>query len=120
MPDGSASSTTAADRVVDEIRAAGGQAVASHDSVATPAGGAAIVEFRVNSPGTYILVDHSLTRAFNKGALGQLKVTGDDVKVALSLFVERHYGALPVVDGGKVVGILSTIDLLRAFQQHLG
>ncbi|MEZ4362012.1 MAG: copper-containing nitrite reductase [Kofleriaceae bacterium] len=49
-----------------------------------PAGGAAIVEFRVNSPGTYILVDHSLTRAFNKGALGQLKVTGDDVKVVYS------------------------------------
>ncbi|MCA9674889.1 MAG: SDR family oxidoreductase [Kofleriaceae bacterium] len=45
--DGSGSSTTAADRVVDEIRAAGGQAVASHDSVATPAGGAAIVETAV-------------------------------------------------------------------------
>ena len=30
--------------VADEISAAGGQAVASHDSVATPAGGAAIVD----------------------------------------------------------------------------
>jgi nitrite reductase (NO-forming) len=43
-----------------------------------PAGGAAIVEFRVEAPGTYILVDHSIFRAFNKGALGMLKVSGDD------------------------------------------
>ena len=41
-----------------------------------PAGGAAIVEFKVEVPGTYILVDHSLFRAFNKGALGMLKVDG--------------------------------------------
>jgi nitrite reductase (NO-forming) len=43
-----------------------------------PAGGAAIVEFRVDAPGTYILVDHSLFRAFDKGALGMLEVTGPD------------------------------------------
>lgn len=43
-----------------------------------PAGGAAITEFRVDVPGTFILVDHSIFRAFNKGALGMLKVGGDD------------------------------------------
>ena len=43
-----------------------------------PAGGAAIVEFKVEVPGTYVLVDHSLFRAFNKGALGMLKVEGPD------------------------------------------
>ena len=42
-----------------------------------PAGGATMVDFRVEVPGTYILVDHSLFRAFNKGALGMLKVTGE-------------------------------------------
>lgn len=41
-----------------------------------PAGGSAIVEFHVDVPGTYILVDHSIFRAFNKGALGMLKVDG--------------------------------------------
>lgn len=41
-----------------------------------PAGGATIVEFKVEVPGTYILVDHSIFRAFNKGALGMLKVSG--------------------------------------------
>jgi nitrite reductase (NO-forming) len=38
----------------------------------------------VNVPGTYILVDHSLTRAFNKGALGMLKATGDEQKLVYS------------------------------------
>lgn len=43
-----------------------------------PAGGSAIVEFKTDVPGTYILVDHALFRAFNKGALGMLKVEGPD------------------------------------------
>jgi nitrite reductase (NO-forming) len=45
-----------------------------------PAGGSAIVEFKVEVPGTYLLVDHSLFRTFNKGALGMLKVEGDEHK----------------------------------------
>ena len=47
-------------------------------TVLIPAGGAAIVQFKVKIPGTYFIVDHSIFRAFNKGALGMLKVTGDD------------------------------------------
>ena len=42
-----------------------------------PAGGAAIVEFHTEVPGNYILVDHSIFRAFNKGALAILEVSGD-------------------------------------------
>jgi nitrite reductase (NO-forming) len=41
-----------------------------------PAGGAAMAELRLQVPGTYILVDHSIFRAFNKGALGMLKAEG--------------------------------------------
>ncbi|MBX7098854.1 MAG: nitrite reductase, copper-containing [Myxococcaceae bacterium] len=41
-----------------------------------PAGGSAIVEFKLNTDGTYILVDHSIFRTFNKGSLGMLKVEG--------------------------------------------
>ena len=43
-----------------------------------PAGGSAVTEFRVEVPGTLVIVDHSIFRAFNKGALGMLKVDGDD------------------------------------------
>ena len=42
-----------------------------------PAGGATIVEFKVDVPGTYVLVDHSIFRAFHKGAIGMLKVDGE-------------------------------------------
>ena len=47
-------------------------------STLIPAGGAAIIEFKADIPGSYTLVDHSIFRAFNKGALGQLKVEGDE------------------------------------------
>ncbi len=44
--DGVGSSEAAAQKVVDEIKAAGGEAVANYDSVATPEGGANIVQDR--------------------------------------------------------------------------
>jgi nitrite reductase (NO-forming) len=71
--------------IFDKVFVEGGTMV--NENVQTtmiPAGGAATVEFKVNAPGTYIIVDHSLTRAFNKGALGQLKVDGDQDKVVYS------------------------------------
>lgn len=46
-------------------------------TVLVPAGGSAIVEFEVDVPGDYKLVDHSLSRVA-KGALGILTVTGTD------------------------------------------
>jgi nitrite reductase (NO-forming) len=41
-----------------------------------PAGGATIVEFTVDYPGNYLLVDHALSRA-ERGLVGALVVTGD-------------------------------------------
>ncbi len=41
-----------------------------------PAGGATVVEFTVDVPGKYILVDHALAR-LDRGAWGTLEVTGD-------------------------------------------
>ena len=49
-----------------------------------PAGGATMVQFKVDVPGTFILVDHSIFRTFNKGALGMLKVTGEPEKALYS------------------------------------
>ena len=49
--DGIGSSETAAQKVVDEIKAAGGEAVANYDSVATPEGGASIVKTAVDTFG---------------------------------------------------------------------
>jgi nitrite reductase (NO-forming) len=41
-----------------------------------PAGGAAIVEFKLQVPGDYVLVDHSIFR-IDRGALGIMSVSGD-------------------------------------------
>lgn len=41
-------------------------------------GGATIVEIKVQHPGSYLLVDHALSRA-GKGAVGVLEVTGEPV-----------------------------------------
>ena len=46
-------------------------------STLVPAGGATIVEFKIDAPGTYLLVDHSLSRLF-KGAVGQIVATGPE------------------------------------------
>jgi nitrite reductase (NO-forming) len=67
--------------IFDKVNVEGGSLV--NENVQTtliPAGGAAIVEFRVDVPGTFIIVDHSIFRAFNKGALGMLKVEGEKQK----------------------------------------
>ena len=38
---------------------------------------------------------------------------------AVDILCERRFGALPVVEDGKLVGILSETDMLRAFRQLL-
>ena len=54
--DGTGSDKGAAERVVDEIRAAGGEAVADTNSVATPDGGAAIVQTAIDAFGRIDIV----------------------------------------------------------------
>jgi nitrite reductase (NO-forming) len=67
--------------IFDKVHIEGGDMI--NENVQTtliPSGGAAIVEFKVDVPGTFIIVDHSIFRAFNKGALGMLKVEGEENK----------------------------------------
>ncbi len=64
--------------IFDHVYQEGGMKV-SQENVQTatiPAGGSAVVGFKVVVPGTFILVDHALFRAFNKGALAMLSVEG--------------------------------------------
>jgi nitrite reductase (NO-forming) len=65
------------DRVYPEA-AVGGELKRNVQTTLIPAGGAAIVEFKVDVPGRFLLVDHSISRAMDKGALGSLVVSGDD------------------------------------------
>ena len=65
--------------IFDNVYTEGGS-IAQHDVQTTlvPAGGSSVVEFRLDTPGNFILVDHSLFRAFNKGAIGILSVPGEE------------------------------------------
>jgi nitrite reductase (NO-forming) len=71
--------------IFDTVYLEGGSQM-SHNVQTTmiPSGGSAIVDFKVEVPGTYILVDHSLFRAFNKGAIGMLKVEGPADQIVYS------------------------------------
>jgi nitrite reductase (NO-forming) len=64
--------------VFDNVYQEGGSVATQHNVQTTlvPAGGSAIVDFRTEVPGDYILVDHSIFRAFAKGTLGMLHVEG--------------------------------------------
>ncbi|MDP2316358.1 MAG: copper-containing nitrite reductase [Pseudomonadota bacterium] len=65
--------------IFDKVYTEGGTRVQENvQTTLIPSGGSAIVEFTVEVPGTYILVDHSIFRAFNKGAIAMLKVEGPE------------------------------------------
>ena len=71
--------------IFDKVRYEGGTNVQKNvQTTLIPAGGAAAVEFRTKVPGSYVLVDHSIFRAFNKGALAILKVDGPEDKTIYS------------------------------------
>jgi NAD(P)-dependent dehydrogenase (short-subunit alcohol dehydrogenase family) len=86
--DGSGNNAAAADKVVDEITAAGGKAVASYDSVASVEGGKNIVKTAVDAFGTVdILVN-------NAGILrdkSMLKLTEDDWDAVMNVHVKGAF-----------------------------
>lgn len=73
-------------QIFDTVWPEGNTSTVLHNVQTTmiPAGGATIVEFKMSVPGTFLMVDHSLVRAFNRGALGQIKVSGAENKLVYS------------------------------------
>jgi nitrite reductase (NO-forming) len=71
--------------VFDNVYSEGGT-LAQHNVQTTsiPAGGSAIVEFRAESPGKLVLVDHALFRAFSKGTVGLMQVEGEPMASAFT------------------------------------
>lgn len=67
--------------IFDNVHVEGGALINKNvQTTLIPAGGSAIVDFKLETPGNFIIVDHSIFRAFNKGALGILKVEGAENK----------------------------------------
>lgn len=90
--------------IFDNVYIEGGTLV-NHNVGTTliPAGGSAIVEFRVEVPGDLIIVDHSIFRAFNKGALGIINVKGEEDKIVYS---GKQQDSVYLPEGGGI----QTID----------
>ena len=74
----------------DDVYTEGGSVANQHDvqTTAIPPGGAAAVDFEVDVPGKYKLVDHAIFRAMNKGAVGTLNVVGPENEALYSGQVE--------------------------------
>jgi nitrite reductase (NO-forming) len=66
--------------IFDGVYGEGGTRVsqANVQTTVIPVGGSSMVEFSAEVPGKYELVDHSMFRAFNKGAMGAMEVTGKE------------------------------------------
>ncbi len=65
--------------ILDKLYPEGDILSPPHRNVQTtvvPPGGAMMTEFTLEVPGKYLLVDHSLSRAIDKGALGEIIVEG--------------------------------------------
>ncbi|MBS0616677.1 MAG: nitrite reductase, copper-containing [Spirochaetes bacterium] len=62
-----------------------------------PAGGAAIVEFKMEVPGSHVIVDHSIFRAFNKGALGLIVAEGEP---NLAVYSGKQLDTVYLPEGG--------------------
>lgn len=66
-------------QIFNTVYEEGGTSVRQHNVQTTlvPPGGATIVEIKTRVPGDFAIVDHSLSRAFGKGAIGTLAVGGE-------------------------------------------
>lgn len=113
--DGTGRSHNAADAVVDEIRSAGGVALASYDSVATPQGGQAIVRTALDAFGKLdILIN-------NAGIMRQKRLTDgtpDDLELILSTHLKGSvyvtqpaYEAMREAKYGRILFTTSTAGL---------
>jgi nitrite reductase (NO-forming) len=86
--------------IFDNVHVEGGNLINKNvQTTLIPAGGSAIVDFKVETPGNFIIVDHSIFRAFNKGALGILKVEGAENKKIYSGTIQE---GIYLPEGGTI------------------
>ncbi|KQV89071.1 copper-containing nitrite reductase [Pelomonas sp. Root1237] len=113
--------------IFDNVRFEGGTLAQKNvQTTLIPAGGAAIVDFKAKVPGSYVMVDHSIFRAFNKGALAILKIDGPEDKsiysgkevdsVYLGDRAAPNLGAVTTATAAAAGGTLTAKDQIAAGQ----
>ena len=96
--------------VFDKVYVEGGELINRNvQSTLIPAGGSTIVELDMQVPGVNIIVDHSIFRAFNKGALGMIRVAEDfslyPETLAAEVYSGKTYEDVYQPEGGAVVDL---------------
>lgn len=99
--------------VFDRVYMEGGTKLINENVQTTlvPAGGSTIVEYKLETSGNLVLVDHSIFRAFNKGSLGLMKVDGPENKAVYS---GKTLDAVYLPEGGTVQSINEKAQVLKA------
>ena len=119
--DGSGAGSEMADDVVKEITAAGGEAVANYDNVATPEGGEAIVQTAIDTFGTLDVVVNN-AGILRDVSFAKMEYPQWDAVVKVHLFGSYHvtHAAWPILREkayGRVVMTTSTSGLFGNFGQ---
>ena len=119
--DGSGGSSMAADAVVDEIKAAGGEAAANYDSVSTPEGGAGIVQTAMQAFGQVDIVVNNAgilrDTSFAKMTTEQIDAVLD-VHLKGAFYVTQPAFAIMKENGyGRIVNTSSPSGLFGNFGQ---
>src|SRR5690554_3125564 len=103
--------------IFDRVTVEGGTLVNENvQTTLVPAGGAAMIEFKVDVPGELVLVDHSIFRAFNKGALGILNVTGPENKKIYSGTIQE---GIYLPEGGTIQSMPEEEDAEKESTEEL-
>lgn len=89
--------------IFDKVYIEGGENINKNvQTTLIPAGGSAIVEFKCEVPGKLNIVDHSIFRTFNKGALAQIIVMGDPTDETKKLYSGKQSDVVYLPEGGAV------------------
>jgi NAD(P)-dependent dehydrogenase (short-subunit alcohol dehydrogenase family) len=119
--DGTGSDKGAADRVVDEIRAAGGEAASDTNSVSTPQGGAAIVQTAIDTFGRVDIVINNAGILRDKAFHGMDQAMIDaviDVHLRGAFNVTRPAFVLMRAQGyGRIISTSSASGIFGNFGQ---
>ncbi|MGZ5278458.1 MAG: copper-containing nitrite reductase [Pseudobdellovibrionaceae bacterium] len=99
--------------IFDKVYVEGGTKTVNENVQTTlvPAGGSTIVDYKIDTSGAYILVDHSIFRTFNKGSLGIMNAEGADNK---EIYSGKTMDTVYLPEGGAAQSINEKAEVLKA------